>query len=71
MAVWDLLHLENEVKKYLELALNPVFDDEQREKFRNFALKARQNLIREMSEIEERITSEGKRQRNKENGHEN
>jgi hypothetical protein len=60
MAVWDLLHLENEVKKYLELALNPVFNDEQREKFRNFALKARQNLIREMSEIEERIYKRGK-----------
>jgi hypothetical protein len=60
MAVWDLLHLENEVKKYLELALNPAFDDEQREKFRNFALKARQNLIREMSEIEERIYKRGK-----------
>jgi hypothetical protein len=60
MAVWDLLHLENEVKKYLELALNPVFDDEQRAKFRDMALKARQNLIREMSEIEERIYKRGK-----------
>jgi hypothetical protein len=60
MAVWDLLHLENEVKKYLELALNPVFDDEQRAKFRDIALKARQNLIREMSEIEERIYKRGK-----------
>ena len=60
MAVWDLLHLENQIKKYLELALNPVFDDEQRAKFRDIALKARENLIREMSEIEERIYRRGK-----------
>ena len=55
MGVWGLLHLENEVKKYLKLALNPAFDEEQREKFRDMAVKARQNLIREISEIEDRI----------------
>ena len=61
MGVWDLLHLENEVKKYLELALNPAFDEKRRAEFRELARAARQHLVEHMARIDERI-----RQREKE-----
>jgi hypothetical protein len=55
VGVWDLLHLENQMKKYLELALNPAFDEQQRVKFRDLARAARQHLVEHMARIDERI----------------
>ena len=55
MGVWDLLYLENQIKKYLELALNPAFDKAQRAKFRELARDARQHLVDHMARIDQRI----------------
>jgi hypothetical protein len=55
MGGWDHLHLENQRKKYLELALNPAFDEQQRVKFRDLARAARQHLVEHMARIDERI----------------
>ena len=55
MGVWDLLHLENQMKKYLELALNPAFDEQQRVKFRELARAARQHFVEHMNFAAHRV----------------
>ena len=60
MGVWDLLHLENQMKKHLELALNRAFDEQQRVKFRELARAARQHLVEEMARIDQRIENREK-----------
>ena len=47
MGVWELVFLDNEVKKYLKLSLDAGFDEEQRAKFGHLAIEAREHLERQ------------------------
>ena len=53
MGVWELVFLDNEVKKYLKLSLDEGFDEEQRAKFGFIAIEAREHLERLMAQWEE------------------
>jgi hypothetical protein len=46
MGVWDLVFLDNEVKKNLQLSLDWEFDEEQRAKFGQLAIEATGHLER-------------------------
>ena len=44
MGVWELVFLDNEVKKYLKLSLDEGFDEEQGAKFGVIAIQAKEQL---------------------------
>jgi hypothetical protein len=53
MGVWDMMYLDDQVKKYLELSLDEGFDQAQRAKFGVIAIEAKEHLERLKAQWEE------------------
>ena len=53
MGVWDMMYLDDRVKKYLELSLDEGFDQAQRAKFGVIAIEAKEHLERLKAQWEE------------------
>ena len=60
MGVWDMMYLDDRVKKYLKLSLDEDFDEKQRAKFGDVAIEAKEHLERLMAEFGAQIQNENK-----------
>jgi hypothetical protein len=56
MGVWDLKHLDDEIKKWEKLASHPDISENDRSIYLNRAEETRKAYTRETSDFEERAT---------------
>ena len=60
MGVWDMMYLDDRLKKYLKLSLDEEFDAKQRAKFGDIAIEAKEHLERLKADFGAQIQNENK-----------
>jgi len=58
MGVWDMMYLDDRVKKYIKLSLDEDFNKKQSAKFGDIAIEAKEHLERLKADFGAKIQSE-------------